>query len=287
MKPELLELKNFGPFCGEHRANFADLGDFFLICGETGAGKTTLFDAISYAFYGEAPGGRKGLSRQMRSHYAEESAESFVKLTFSIGNSRYRIKRALPYMTIGAKSKKPKEIAEVVSLELEQDGAWTAYAGNKSDTDAEILNLVKLSADEFSRIVLLPQGEFSRFLKQNSEDRKEILSKLFPVSIYSSAAKKIKEKADAAKVAAKEALSRKETLRASFNPDTFEAEKRGLDDKVEFLKKEWDALNQKIIELSHLLEAAKRIAEKQRQLEDAEAAHQKEVAAHEAEYASW
>ena len=288
MRPELLELKNFGPFCGEHHVDFADLGDFFLVCGETGAGKTTLFDAISYAFYGEAPGGRKGLSRQLRSQYVESFDESYVLLTFSIGPRRYRIKRTLPRDRISSRTKAVKTDPEEVSLEWQRDGRWTVLApGNKRDTDAEILNLVKLSADEFSRIVLLPQGEFSRFLKQNSEERKEILSKLFPVSIYSLAAEKIKDKANTARLAAGEALRQKNALLASFNPDTFEAEKRGLDDEVSSLKKEGDALNQKIIEVSHLLEKARRIAEKQGRLKEAEDSFQKEIEAQKEDCIAW
>ena len=124
MRPELLVLKNFGPFSGEHRADFSALGDFFLICGETGAGKTTLFDAISYAFYGEAPGSRKGISRQLRSQYAQAADESFVMLTFTIGKRKYRIRRTLPSERESRRTNRTVLIPEEVSLEEWSGNRW-------------------------------------------------------------------------------------------------------------------------------------------------------------------
>ena len=288
MRPELLALKNFGPFWGEteHRANFAALGDFFLICGDTGAGKTTLFDAISYALYGVAPGVSK--AEHLRSQYADEFAESYVRLTFSIGSSRYRIKRALPRDRI-TRTKTVKTDPEEVFLEQEQDNAWTVFApGNKTETDKRILKLVGLSDYEFSRIVLLPQGEFSRFLKQDGDERRRILSKLFPVvSIYSSAAKKIKDKARTAEFAANEKKAQRNDLLAKFNPQNFEAEKQSLAENVAKLEKEGDAINKKIKDAQRLLDKAERIAAKQEQLKAAEESYQKDIAGHKEDCSAW
>ncbi len=288
MRPETLELKNFGPFYGEHRADFAALGNFFLICGETGAGKTTLFDAISYAFYGEAPGSRKGLAKQLRSQYADDSEESFVQLTFSIGSSRWRIRRTLPSERESARTKKIMTVPEEVSLEKMAGGIWAAETpGGKKETDNKILSLVKLSADEFSRIVLLPQGEFSNFLKQNSEERKEILSKLFPVSIYSDAAEKIKENAKTAVNAAVDAKNRKDALSATFNAETFDEDKKRMKEKLAALRKEGEALHEKILKQSELLNTAQRIREKQGRLKEAEGAYRKEIIACKEDFSGW
>lgn len=230
MRPELLVLKNFGPFSGEHRADFSALGDFFLICGETGAGKTTLFDAISYAFYGEAPGSRKGLSRQLRSQYAQAADESFVMLTFTIGKRKYRIRRTLPSERESRRTNRTVQIPEEVSLEEWTENRWESVPGNKSETDRKILSLIKLSADEFAKIVLLPQGEFSRFLRQNSEERKEILAKLFPVSVYRETAEAVKEKAKEAETKATAYRLQLQEIARDFREETYPDEKKRLEE---------------------------------------------------------
>ncbi len=185
MRPEILTLRNIGPFRGTHTVNFSELGSIFLVYGKTGAGKTTLFDALSYAFYSNAPGGRKGLARAMRSQFSDDSEESAIVLEFTLSGIRYRICRSLPFDRIGVRSGKVQNVAEEVTFEiLTKEGWQNKSSTNKSETDRKILDLIGLSEDEFSRIVLLPQGEFSQFLKQNSNERKEVLSKLFPVEKY-------------------------------------------------------------------------------------------------------
>ena len=182
MKPKTLILRNIGPFNGEHTVNFEDLGSLFLIYGQTGAGKTMLFDAISYAFYGKPLGGRSDSTRNLHSHFADDYAIADVILTFSIGSQVYRIKRRLPYTKEGRKT----ESAEEVSLEQYKNGSWINQSStNKKETDKSIENLIKLTDIEFSRIVLLPQGEFSQFLRASSNDKKNILIRLFPIHRYS------------------------------------------------------------------------------------------------------
>ena len=110
MRPKELVIHNIGPFTGEHMVNFEHLGSLFLIYGQTGAGKTTLFDAISYAFYGKPLGGRSGIVRNLRSHFAAEHAIADVMLTFFIGAKLYRIKRRLPYTKEGRKNETPEEV---------------------------------------------------------------------------------------------------------------------------------------------------------------------------------
>lgn len=185
MRPDLLTIYNIGPFQGSHTIDFTELGDIFLIFGKTGAGKTTIFDALSYAFYGEVPGGRNGITKHMRSHFAADDDDSIVELEFTLSGQQYRVKRSLPRESIGVRSGKLVQKPEEVSFEKKTLLGWeNRTSTKKTDTDTEIITLIGLSADEFSRIVLLPQGEFSRFLKRNSNDRKEVLAKLFPVSQY-------------------------------------------------------------------------------------------------------
>ncbi len=216
MRPEKLTLKNIGPFCGSHLIDFNGLGTIFLVYGKTGAGKTTLFDALCYAFYGEVPGGRKGLVRQMRSHFAGEDAECAVTLEFRLGNRRYRINRVLPRSKITRKGTS-SEIPEESTLEECSGDLWKNLScTNKRDTDQKIVDLIGLSAEEFSRIVLLPQGQFADFLKQNSNERKEVLSKLFPVGHYTRVIELAQERAREAVQQVAAAETQLEEIRSNY-----------------------------------------------------------------------
>ncbi|MBN2811922.1 MAG: AAA family ATPase, partial [Spirochaetales bacterium] len=151
MRPEQLTLVNIGPFQGTHRIDFSVLGDIFLIFGKTGAGKTTLFDALSYAFYGDVPGARSGNPRSMRSHFALDGEESSVELIFSLSGKKYRITRIPPNEKIGVRSGKIQAVPEEAALDEWRDGGWMSRTStNKSDTDKSILSLIGLSAEEFS-----------------------------------------------------------------------------------------------------------------------------------------
>ncbi len=266
MKPETLVMRNIGPFKGRHSVDFTALGEIFLVYGKTGAGKTTIFDAIAYAFYGDAPGGRKGLVRQMRSQFAPDDEESAVELVFSLSGRRYRIRRVLPGERVGKRSGKVQQTAEETSLEAFETGVWKSLTStNKSETDGKILSLIGLSEEEFTRIVLLPQGEFSRFLKQNSTERKQILSKLFPVGIYSRVI-------ETARVKARDAASRlndTETallaLRERFNPLAQDNDRKEILGEISGLKESQAALRRELSEKTTLLEKARAAAAKREQ----------------------
>jgi len=193
MRPKELVLHNIGPFAGEHRIAFDMLSSFFLICGETGAGKTTLFDALAYAFYGKPLGGRSGIAKSLRSHFAPDDAIASVTLSFTMGHEAYRITRVLPYIKKGNKNETPEE----VSFAHYTDSEWKDISStNKRETDAAIRNLIKLNEKEFARIVLLPQGEFAQFLQANSSEKKETLLNLFPVTRYTELMRMAKTRAD-------------------------------------------------------------------------------------------
>jgi exonuclease SbcC len=117
VKPETLTLINVGPFPGRHDIDFSSLGEIFLIFGKTGAGKTTIFDSIAYALYGELPGSRKGLVKQMRSQFSLDEEASSVTLVFTIGSRKYRATRVLPGERIGKRTGKVQQTAEESSLD--------------------------------------------------------------------------------------------------------------------------------------------------------------------------
>lgn len=264
MRPKELILHNIGPFTGEHKVNFDTLGSLFLIYGQTGAGKTTLFDAISYAFYGKPLGGRSGVMRNLRSHFADEYAISDVILTFFIGTKLYRIKRQLPYIKEGRKLETPEE----VSLECYENGSWENRSStNKRETDASIQNLIKLSDKEFSRIVLLPQGEFAQFLRAQSSDKKETLMNLFPIKRYSDLMQEAKLRADKLQQEAHTIEANLENLHTRFVYHRYESDRAELLNEIDRIREEHGGVLTALQTKNTELEQEKILAEKRKELE--------------------
>jgi exonuclease SbcC len=258
MRPEQLILRNIGPFRGTHAVDFSGLGDIFLIYGKTGAGKTTIFDAISYAFYGEAPGERKGLARDMRSQYADPAEESAVSFSFTVSGKRWRIKRTLPFEKLGTRSGKIQSVAEEVTLERWDVNGWKDDSStNKSDTNARIEALLGLSSEEFSRIVLLPQGEFARFLRLNSNERKAVLAKLFPVEKYARVTELARDKARDLTALVKETEASIISLQAHFNVHTYAEERGSIAREMDELKALRESLRSTMAERSAVLEKSR------------------------------
>ncbi|HIW35920.1 MAG TPA: AAA family ATPase [Candidatus Treponema faecavium] len=193
MRPHLLVLQNIGPFKQKTTVDFDSLGDFFLIYGSTGAGKTTLFDAITYALYGRLPGARTKLSaKQLRSDFAESDAQASVQLTFSVQNDYWRITRVLPQDAVTASGRQTEKKTDPL-LEHRDGQEWIVSSEKKTETDAQLQELIGLTAQEFSCIVLLPQGEFAEFLRQNSTQRQTTLAKLFPLEQYQALMERAKD----------------------------------------------------------------------------------------------
>jgi exonuclease SbcC len=181
VRPERLYLNNFGPFLGETNIDFDALDDIFLITGKTGSGKTSIFDAICFALYGRVPGSRGDHLTRLRSDYAGDEAECRVALDFSVGEERYRVERS-------PKRERPNKKKSGLVTEDEKAALYRITPGGlrglntkKSEADERIRALIGLDAAEFFRIVLLPQGEFAEFLRQNTSSRQKSLGKLFPV----------------------------------------------------------------------------------------------------------
>lgn len=178
MKPLFLELEAFGTYPSHQVLDFTPLldGRLFVIHGQTGAGKTTLFDAICYALYGEASAqGRDKDS--LRSHHAEQGIEPFVNFRFAVGQEEYEIRRTLPFW----KGKNKNETkSKVVLKHLASERIW------EKDADEQVMTLLGgMKAEQFRQVIILPQGEFQKFLKSKTDERREILKVLFQTQVYS------------------------------------------------------------------------------------------------------
>ena len=184
MKPLKLTMSAFGSYAGKNVLDFTGQQQgIFLITGDTGAGKTTIFDAITYALYNQTSGGERN-GNMMRSQYAQPETETYVELEFLYRGQTYRVRRNPDYkITKTLKNGKIREQKVPHSVELTlPDG--TVFPEKKNATDAKIIEILGLTADQFSQIVMIAQGDFLKLLYTKSDERKMIFSKLFRTDIY-------------------------------------------------------------------------------------------------------
>ena len=195
MRPSKLVLENFGPYRERAEVDFSLLDPLFLVCGKTGSGKTSIFDAMTYALYGAAPGTRGGLERQLWSQHARPGEAPLVEFEFFLGGAEYRAVRRPPYRRSSRRVKEALvEVDASAAFYRREGGEWKLLADKKTEADQAIGELMGLTEDEFSKIILLPQGEFQRFLEMKSSDRVEVLEKLFPVRLHDAVSSIAKEK---------------------------------------------------------------------------------------------
>ncbi len=196
MKPIKLVLSAFGPYARRTEVDFARLGDdgVFLITGDTGAGKTTLFDAISFALYGESSGGiERRASKSFRSDYASPTEETYVEYTFRHKAEVWRIRRCPDYTRpkkIGEGTTKQSASAELVKIETGE--VWNGV----EQVNERITQLIGLTRNQFSQTVMIAQGDFLKILNAKSTDRQQLFQKLFNTTPYSDLQKKLKEAKD-------------------------------------------------------------------------------------------
>lgn len=184
MKPLKLTMSAFGSYAGKNVIDFTGQQQgIFLITGDTGAGKTTIFDAITYALYNQTSGGERN-GNMMRSQYALPETETYVELEFLYRGQTYRVRRNPDYkITRTLKNGRSREQKVPHSVELTlPDG--TVFPEKKNATDAKIIEILGLTADQFSQIVMIAQGDFLKLLYTKSDERKMIFSKLFRTDIY-------------------------------------------------------------------------------------------------------
>ena len=190
MKIRWLHIVGIGPFAGEHTVDFSAFEDsgLFLLDGPTGAGKSTLIDAITFALYGDVARTKDASKDRLRSNHISDSDPSEADLVFEVATGIYRVTRTPAYTPAGKKSQRNSKstLTRVVEDPDAPDGWRTVepIASGPRDVGSEIPAIVGLDKDQFLQTIVLPQGKFSQFLNATSDAREQILRDIFDTQIY-------------------------------------------------------------------------------------------------------
>jgi len=185
MRLHRLRMTALGPYATEQVIDFDRLaqGGLFLLEGPTGAGKSTVLDAVTFALYGGLAG-EDSADDRLRSHFAAPDARTEAELEWSLRGVRYRVTRSPEY-------RRPKKRGDGMTTEpahvhfQRRDGtAWVSVSANKAEAGEVISELLGLTRTQFTQVMLLPQGEFARFLRSSDDDRRRLLTRLFGTSLY-------------------------------------------------------------------------------------------------------
>lgn len=263
MRPLKLTMQAFGPYAKTETIDFTKLGTrtMFVISGKTGAGKTTIFDGISYAIYGKASGEDRN-GPELRSQFAADSLLTEVSLDFKLRDKRYLITRSPQqdkkkergdgFTTIGAK-------AELYVYD--GNGELKNIASSIRDVEEKIKEIMQIDSNQFRQILMIPQGEFRKLLTSDSKEKEAILQKLFHTEIYKYMEDKLKDKSSELKRNVEQQLLMRKSALANissvFVEELYSLIKEGNDNDVvllPLLKKEIEMMAQKTKELKAELE---------------------------------
>lgn len=199
MRLHRLEITAFGPFGGTQNVDFDDLSSagLFLLHGPTGAGKTSVLDAVCYALYGAVPGARQsGQGLTLRSDHAAPRTRTEVLLELTVAGRRLEITRQPPW-------ERPKKRGTGTTTDKAQSalreydaaaGAWKSLSRSHQEIGEEIVQLLGMSREQFCQVVLLPQGDFARFLRADAEARGRLLGRLFDTRRFAEVERRLAER---------------------------------------------------------------------------------------------
>lgn len=184
MRPVKLKMKAFGPYADTEIIDFNQLNgrNLFLITGPTGSGKTTIFDAISFAMYGEANGTERSVE-SLRSQFAEENILTEIELDFELRGVKYHIYRIPKQQKLKARGNGYTEQKPEATLTIYQEDDTKVISG-VTNVNEKIEEIIGINYEQFRQIMMIPQGEFKKFLIADSQDREKVLQKLFDTSIF-------------------------------------------------------------------------------------------------------
>lgn len=186
MRLHRLAVTGFGPFRDEQVVDFDSLSDagLFLLTGHTGAGKSSVLDAVTYALYGQVPGARASILR-VRSDHADPAAPTVVELELTVRGTRLRVRRTPDWDRPKKRGDGTTRERGKVLLERLEAGSWQFLSSRHDEVGHELAGLLGLNHDQFCQVVLLPQGAFASFLGADAESRKQLLERLFGTERFS------------------------------------------------------------------------------------------------------
>ncbi|MGW4540954.1 AAA family ATPase [Streptomyces chartreusis] len=209
MRLHRLDMTAFGPFGGSQTVDFdaLSLAGLFLLHGPTGAGKTSVLDAVCYALYGSVPGARQsGQGMTLRSDHAAAGTRTEVRLELTVAGRRLEVTRQPPW-------ERPKKRGSGTTLDKAQTwlreydaqaGTWKDLSRSHQEIGEEITQLLGMSREQFCQVVLLPQGDFARFLRADAEARGKLLGRLFDTQRFAEVEKRLAERRRAAEAQVRE-----------------------------------------------------------------------------------
>lgn len=193
MRPIKLTMSAFGPYASEQTIDFSELGEcgLYLITGDTGAGKTTVFDAIAFALYGEPSGGGYRTSDSLHSNYAEHSAPTRVTLEFANDGKKYSVYREMKYKRLNGEER----LTQTDALITFPGGAVKKITNgrNRDERNREVKEILGIDREQFCQIEMIAQGKFQEVLNADTAKRREIFRRIFKTDIYSTFTKRLNE----------------------------------------------------------------------------------------------
>ena len=220
MKPISLTIEAFGPYRDSVTLDFSKLENhsMFLISGPTGAGKTSILDAMVYALYGE-PSGEVRKTDAIRSDFAEPDRMTRVDFSFAIGDAQYRVERLPKQMVAKKRGTGMREQNASATVYEMKDGEWKVIATSAAAIRDTIQRIIGFRKDQFLQVVLLPQGEFRKLLVASTNEREELLHTLFRTELYRKLQEALKSAYDDAKAGIEENLMKQTALIQSIPQD--------------------------------------------------------------------
>lgn len=220
MKPISLTIEAFGPYRDSVTLDFSQLENhsMFLISGPTGAGKTSILDAMVYALYGE-PSGEVRKTDAIRSDFAEPKRMTRVDFSFAIGDAQYRVERLPKQMVAKKRGTGMREQNASATVYEMKDGEWKVIATSAAAIRDTIQRIIGFRKDQFLQVVLLPQGEFRKLLVASTNEREELLHTLFRTELYRKLQEALKSAYDEAKAGIEENLMKQTALIQSIPHD--------------------------------------------------------------------